>query len=222
MRVLSAELLNPCSQFVVLKADLHIHSNHSDGRSSVREILETAIAKGLKAVSITDHDTVNGSLEALEIVEEEHLPIVVIRGVEISTAQGHLLAYGISRDVDEGIDLIEAVEIVRKLGGITSLAHPFQFYRHGACRLKFFKVVDCIEVFNARSLPIFNSLSNFFRKRYGKGTTAGSDAHKAEFVGSGVVVLENACDEMSILNALKNGRCDVKGEISIKNVFWRL
>ncbi|ADB58665.1 PHP domain-containing protein [Archaeoglobus profundus] len=205
-----------------LKADLHIHSNHSDGRSSVREILETAIAKGLKAISITDHDNINGSLEAIEIVKEEHLPIVVIRGVEISTAQGHLLAYGINRDVDKGIDLVEAVKIVKKLGGITSLAHPFQFYRQGACRLRYFKVVDCIEVFNARSLPIFNSLSNFFRRKYGKGITAGSDAHKAEFVGSGVVMLEKASDEKLIMNALKNGQCIVEGEISIKNVFWRI
>jgi len=206
----------------MIKADLHIHSNHSDGKSCVREILESAIAKGLKAISITDHNTLNGSLEALEIVEEEHMPIIVVRGVEISTAQGHLLAYGIDRDVDGGIDLVEAVEIVKKLGGITSLAHPFQFYRHGACKLKYFKIVDCIEVFNARSLPIFNSLSNLFRKIYKKGITAGSDAHKAEFVGSGVVIIENANDEMSIIKKLKRGQCIVKGEYSIKNIFWRI
>jgi predicted metal-dependent phosphoesterase TrpH len=205
-----------------LKADLHIHSNHSDGKSSVREILKSAIAKGLDIISITDHDTLNGSLEAIEIVREEHLPIKVIKGVEISTAQGHLLAYGINREIDEGIDLTEAVKLVRDLGGITSLAHPFQFYRHGATRLKFFKVVDCIEVFNARSLPIFNGLSNFFCKVYKKGKTAGSDAHKAEFVGYGIVLINvNSSDEKSILNALKNGRCEVKGKISAKNVFWR-
>ncbi|WP_457550700.1 PHP domain-containing protein [Archaeoglobus sp.] len=207
---------------MLLKADLHIHSNHSDGKSSVREILKSAIAKGLDVISITDHDTLNGSLEAIEIVREEHLPIKVIRGVEISTAQGHLLSYGISVEIDRGIDLIEAVKLVRDLGGITSLAHPFQFYRHGAIRLKFFKVVDCIEVFNARSLPIFNRISNFFCKVYKKGKTAGSDAHKAEFVGYGIVLINaNSSDEKSILNALKNCQCKVKGKISAKNVFWR-
>ncbi|HDD36473.1 MAG TPA: PHP domain-containing protein [Archaeoglobus veneficus] len=206
----------------MINADLHIHSNHSDGKSSVKKIIEAAIAKGLKVISITDHDTVNGSLEALEIVREENLPIVVVRGVEISTAQGHLLAYGIDKDIDEGIDLVEAVEIVKKLGGITSLAHPFQFYRHGACKLRFFKIVDCIEILNARSPPAFNTLSNYFRKRYSKGITAGSDAHKAKFVGKGIVVLENAINEKSILNALKNGQCTVKGELSIRNFFWRI
>ncbi len=207
---------------MLIKADLHIHSNHSDGKSSVREILKSAIAKRLDVISITDHDTLNGSLEAIEIVREEQLPIKVIRGVEISTAQGHLLAYRINKEIDKGIDLIEAVKLVMDLGGVTSLAHPFQFYRNGAIRLKFFKVVDCIEVFNAKSLPIFNGISNFFCKLYKKGKTAGSDAHKAEFIGCGIVLIKvNSNDEKSILNALKNGRCRVKGKISAKNVFWR-
>ena len=204
----------------MIKADLHIHSNHSDGKSSVREILKSAVLKGLNAISITDHNTLNGSLEAIEIVQEEHIPIIVIRGVEISTAQGHLLAYGINREIDKGIDLIEAVKLIRYLGGITSLAHPFQFYRHGAIRLKFFKVVDCIEVFNARSLPLFNSLSNFFRKRYKKGLTAGSDAHHKDLVGSGYVLLNlKNPNEKEILNDLRYGRCDFGGVLS--GHLWR-
>jgi len=205
---------------MLLKADLHVHSDHSDGKSSVREILKSAISKGIEVISITDHDTLNGSLEAIEVVREEHLPVKVVRGVEISTSQGHLLAYGIDREIEKGIDLIEAVELVRDLGGITSLAHPFQFYRHGAIRLKFFKVVDCIEVFNARSLPIFNILSNYFRKRYRRGLTAGSDAHHKDFVGIGYVLL-NLKDpsEINVLNALTSGNCDFAGKMS--GLLWR-
>ena len=85
---------------MLLKADLHIHSNHSDGKSSVKEILNVAIERKLNVISITDHNTVNGSLEALEIVREENLSIMVLPGIEISTAQGHLLAYGIRKDIE--------------------------------------------------------------------------------------------------------------------------
>lgn len=204
-----------------MRFDLHIHSNHSDGKSSVKEIIKSALSKGLSGIAITDHDTVNGSLEASEIVREENLPLIVVRGVEISTAQGHLLAYGIERDLDKGIDIFEAIEKVKKLGGITSLAHPFQFYRSGACRLKYFKIVDCIEIFNAKSLWISNSLSNFFRKRYEKGISAGSDAHKAEFVGLGGVLIERAESEKDVLEALKVGNCRVFGKTSLKNIVWR-
>ncbi len=201
---------------MLLKADLHIHSNYSDGKSSIREILNVAIERRLDVISITDHDTVEGSLEALDVVREEHLPIIVLPGVEVTTAQGHMLAYGIRKNVDKGMEMKDAAELVRMLGGITSLAHPFQFYRHGAIRLRCFRVVDCVEVFNAKSPWVFNGMSEFFRERFGKGKTAGSDAHKADFVGYGIALID--IEELSlegIMNALKMGRCDVRGRTAM-------
>ncbi len=204
-----------------LKADLHIHSNHSDGRSSVKEILKVAVERRIDVVSITDHDTVGGSLEALEIVREEHLPVIVVPGVEISTAQGHLLAYGITDEIDPGMEMDETARIVRDLGGLTSLAHPFQFYRHGALRLRCFEVVDCVEIFNAKSPRLFNYLSEIFRKKYGKGKTAGSDAHKADFVGYGIITVR--IEEVSIegiLKALRDGRGSVDGRCAMFEQLW--
>ncbi len=203
MRVLSSEP----EEIPMPMADLHVHSDHSrDGRSSVREILGTAIKRGLRAISITDHDTVNGSLEAMEIVEEEHLPLEIVPGVEISTSEGHLLAYWIEKDVDPGMSLRETVEVVRGLGGITSLAHPFQFYRHGAVGIGCFRFVDCVEIFNAKGLGVFNRLSDIMRRKFGKGVSAGSDAHKAEFVGYGVVVYESNLKEEML-----SAKCEVRG-----------
>jgi predicted metal-dependent phosphoesterase TrpH len=45
--------------------DLHVHSTASDGTLTPPEILEMAVQLGLKAVSITDHDTLSGSAAAL-------------------------------------------------------------------------------------------------------------------------------------------------------------
>ena len=190
----------------MLIADLHIHSNHSDGKDSVKEILNVAIKKQLDVISITDHDTLNGSLEAMEIVADEHLPIKVIPGMELSTAQGHLLVYGLRKEIEPGIELIEAVKIVHELDGVTSLAHPFQFYRRGVMRLGLFKVVDCIEVFNGKSLSFFNKLANYFCDKFGKSKTAGSDAHKAELI-QGVILIK---DNGDLLQAIKLGKTRVK------------
>jgi predicted metal-dependent phosphoesterase TrpH len=46
--------------------DLHIHTIHSDGSGTVKEVLETAARKGLAAVAITDHDCIDAYPEALE------------------------------------------------------------------------------------------------------------------------------------------------------------
>lgn len=150
----------------MLKYEPHVHSRHSDGKHSVRKILSEAVRKKIDIISITDHDTLNGSFEAIEIVNEEHLHIKVTPGIEVSTKNGHLLVYGIRKEIDMGMKMIETIEIARELGGFTVLAHPFEFYRHGVMGLKYFEYVfeyvDAIEVFNAKSY--LNFLANYFAK----------------------------------------------------------
>ena len=63
--------------------DLHIHTNFSDGILTVREVLDVAYTKGLKAVSITDHDCIDAYPVAVEIGSQ--LGIEVISGVELSS-----------------------------------------------------------------------------------------------------------------------------------------
>jgi predicted metal-dependent phosphoesterase TrpH len=75
--------------------DLHIHTIHSDGSSTVKEVLEAAAHKGLAAIAITDHDCVDAYPEALE--RGTQLGIEVIPGLELSSEiEGtdlHILGY---------------------------------------------------------------------------------------------------------------------------------
>jgi len=85
-----------------LKIDLHIHSTASDGTLSPLEILRLAHELDLKAIALTDHDTVAGSKEALAL----NIPATLnfLTGVEISAAlppsfagsgSFHILGYAI-------------------------------------------------------------------------------------------------------------------------------
>lgn len=69
--------------------DLHTHSTKSDGSYTPTELVDYAIAKGLRAVALTDHDTVDGLKEALlhsRTLEQEGRPSVeVVPGIEFST-----------------------------------------------------------------------------------------------------------------------------------------
>lgn len=47
----------------MVEADLHVHTTASDGKLTIREIVEEARKNRLKAVAITDHDTMNSNLE---------------------------------------------------------------------------------------------------------------------------------------------------------------
>lgn len=63
--------------------DLHVHSHFSDGMSSPSENIELAKKIGLRAIALSDHDTIKGVAEAEAKAKE--LELEFIRGVEIST-----------------------------------------------------------------------------------------------------------------------------------------
>jgi len=101
--------------------DLHIHSNASDGTFSPYEILCHAGKLGLKAISITDHDTLDGSKEALRIGIPSSLKFLT--GVEISTAlppdfehtgSCHILGYLISIDNPALNETLRVLQVARK------------------------------------------------------------------------------------------------------------
>lgn len=52
--------------------DLHVHSNKSDGSKTPEELVQLAMAKGLSAFALTDHDTVDGIDAALAYVQKLH------------------------------------------------------------------------------------------------------------------------------------------------------
>lgn len=75
--------------------DLHVHSTKSDGTFTPAELVRKAIATGLSAFALTDHDTTDGLTEAMHAAQGT--PLEVIPGIEFSTERGgrdiHLLGY---------------------------------------------------------------------------------------------------------------------------------
>ncbi|MGM0545888.1 MAG: PHP domain-containing protein [Bacteroidota bacterium] len=77
------------------KADLHIHTTASDGNSTPEQIVRSAKKHKLDIISITDHDTIRGYQEAVDVAKE--CEITLLPGVEItadfSGRECHLLGY---------------------------------------------------------------------------------------------------------------------------------
>lgn len=97
------------------KFDLHLHSNNSDGSSSVKELVETVVKSGIKIFSLTDHDTVNGIREVEKYIPEG---IKFIKGVELTcrvdNINCHILGYGINPEAKELTELIELGKKLRR------------------------------------------------------------------------------------------------------------
>jgi len=81
--------------------DLHCHSTASDGTLAPAEVVKLAVAGGLSALALTDHDTVDGVAEAAAEAEKSGLDF--LPGIEISCEYPHpgtmhLLGYGVRAD----------------------------------------------------------------------------------------------------------------------------
>lgn len=63
-------------------ADLHVHTNHSDGTREIESVLKIAKENGIHTIAITDHDTINHLDEAEQLAKK--IGVEVIRGVEMS------------------------------------------------------------------------------------------------------------------------------------------
>jgi predicted metal-dependent phosphoesterase TrpH len=195
----------------MLTCDLHVHTNFSkDGESSVEEILKRAEDVGLDAIAITDHDSVDGVKKALACTTN----VLVIPGIEVSTKQGHLLVLGVTELIPSGLDVIATVEIVRRMGGLAILPHPYHVWRHGVARRKKagMDIVDAVEVFNSRYIVgSANTKAARIAKRIGKPCVGGSDAHNARFVGFGRTLVDAEKNVPAILDAIRAGNVSCGG-----------
>jgi len=77
------------------EADLHCHTNASDGVLTPWQLVKYAHDLGLKAIAITDHDTLSGCAEALKA--GKYYQVDVLQGVELNTdwagTEVHILGY---------------------------------------------------------------------------------------------------------------------------------
>ncbi len=191
-----------------MRFDLHIHSNYSDGRDDVRTILKAAKKRGLDGIAITDHDSLGGSRAARRIIKDLKVEMILIPGVEVTTADGHLLALGVEEVPKRGLAPEETTERAHDLGGITVVPHPYHPFRHAIGRIP---ECDAVEVYNSKHLfGIANARARLGAKKRKLPMVAGSDSHFAATVGLGVTRID-AEDDRSAVEAIRSGRTRIEG-----------
>ena len=95
-----------------IKIDLHVHTTFSDGTLTPREVVCAAQSVGLRAIAITDHDTLRGNDDAMD--EGKKLGVEVVPGVEVSVdfpgGTMHVLGYYVDLNCDPFIKVLERIE----------------------------------------------------------------------------------------------------------------
>lgn len=98
-----------------MRFELHCHTTASDGRLTPTQLLELARDRDIRALAITDHDTISGHAEAC--AAGQRLGVRVIPGIEISALfenkEVHVLGYGVRPTDSRTLAVIESLQQVR-------------------------------------------------------------------------------------------------------------
>ncbi|MGB8644092.1 MAG: CehA/McbA family metallohydrolase [Anaerolineae bacterium] len=180
------------------KADIHIHSDYSDGMATVEEILEYVEHQtDLDLIALTDHDMFDGADKARELAAQRNYRFAVITGMEVTTIEGHLLALGIDKPVKSLQPLDRTIAQIHEQGGIVIVPHPMSWLirsvgRNGILRIHNHKsdevYFDGFETLNpsfaGQVTAVQATLLN--QNVLHLAPTGGSDAHTLTMIGTGL------------------------------------
>jgi PHP family Zn ribbon phosphoesterase len=104
-----------------LNVDLHIHSygassDVQDVTMTPQAIVDSAVAQGLSVIAITDHNSDKNVNAALEHAQQYAGRLLVLPGVEVTTAHGHLLVYFAPERTDDLAKFLSRLDLIGALG----------------------------------------------------------------------------------------------------------
>ncbi|EKD97535.1 MAG: hypothetical protein ACD_23C00877G0002 [uncultured bacterium] len=195
--------------------DTHCHTKYSyDNWLEPVNLIRRAKYLGIDAVCITEHYSYEASEPVEQIGRDEGL--LVLRGVEISTHRGHLLAYGVEDDGwnlwgrDNYLPLEMVIERINALGGICVPAHPFREVGLASLLdgIRDLEGIVALESHNGNNCEADNQLAIQAAIERGLPTLGGSDCHKTEAVGRcATEFLEPITCMADFISAVRGGCC---------------
>ena len=194
-----------------MKIDLHIHTNFSwDGFSSPKEVVDSAVQKGIDCICIVDHNEVKGATEAIKYAFDKN--ILVLPGIEILSLEGDTLGINVKKIIPDFRTPEETIQEIKKQGGMAVIPHPFWPLSNLKNNREALLSADAIEVLNADMFRFINKKALAFSKKYDVAFTAGSDAHRAKFIGRAYLEIpQNNLSEKEVIEQIKNKAGQIKG-----------
>ncbi|NWF86361.1 PHP domain-containing protein [Candidatus Bathyarchaeota archaeon] len=188
----------------MIYADLHVHTKYSaDASIPPKTIVDRLHAHSLiKAVAITDHNTVEGYYKVRELASA-YEDIIIIPGVEISAAGGDIIVLGVTELPHEPWTVKNILAFAKERQAIAIVAHPYRAYGLGDSAKKY--TFDAVEVLNGSSASNANKLAQNLAKEMNLPGIAGSDAHQIDELWSAYTEIQASSNIDEILKAIKKG-----------------
>ncbi len=195
----------------------------------------------LDVIAVTEHDTLRAADEARELHARGAYRFELIRGEEVTTLDGHLLALGIDAPVPSFRRLEETLAEIHRQGGIAIAPHPLSFLTRSITRRGFARIdasadeavrIDAIEEYNLSPAGRVTSARarRLNREILHLAAIGSSDAHFLQAVGSAYTTFDGttAADLLAAIAAKTTtgaaGRAPRMSELGYRNIAvqqWR-
>lgn len=193
----------------MFRIDLHVHSRYSgDSSSEPEEIIERALELGLDGIAFTEHYSYEASEPVEPLKEKYRGQILILRGVEFSTREGHCLIFGFNTDrvFEKYAPIGEVLRVVHSGGGVVIPSHPFRGTNSIGDVIRTVEGLFAIEGFNGYNMHPYNIKAVELAEELGIPFTGGSDAHEAPEVGQCYTEFLDPVTEENFLTLLRKGR----------------
>jgi anti-anti-sigma factor len=176
------------------KADIHIHTNYSDGLNDPEAVVNYVVTQtDLRVIAITDHNTIAGAEVAYDYWRrhrDDFAHLEVIKGVEVSSATGHILGLFLEEDIPMHMSAADTVQAIHEQGGLAIAAHPFTHLLpftdfEGIGRQIGTLPLDGVEARSSVPTELYaNWLTSAYNRRHLQHAALGSsDAHYLTMIG---------------------------------------
>jgi predicted metal-dependent phosphoesterase TrpH len=193
-----------------MKFDLHMHTTRHSPDSVMDPFVLCRRARevGLDGVVITEHDWLWTEPE-LEVLRETHPDLVILSGIEVTTREGHFLAYGVGDPfaVPRGIGAAALCREVHRQGGAVVAAHPFRWGQPFADILERENLdLDGLELMTSNMDADCRRRAAEVWGRRGLAGLGSSDAHHEDVLGLCYTEFPAGVERMADLVAAIRGR----------------
>lgn len=188
---------------------MHVHTVYSgDSRNSVQDIIDACKRVGMDGAVVLDHNSTRGGKEALAMKSG----LLVIPGIEISSAEGHILAFNVNEAIPRDLSVAETIDRIHAQGGVAVAAHPYRVWSGLGESNVIGQKFDAVECQNGRSTRRGNRKAVELAMELMRPRTGGSDSHEPETVGKSYTVFPDDCTDVdSVMKALLSGKAKTEG-----------
>jgi predicted metal-dependent phosphoesterase TrpH len=191
------------------KIDMHIFttlSHPTEGAATPKQAVKIALKRGMNGLGIADHDCMGGAKLAREFAPRG---FILLDGIEISTHEGHLVAFGIDEWDKKLVHLEEALDLIKDSAGIALLPHPnIEVMATSIIEPNISSFKDYFEgmyLLSTRHMLFYRHIKEI-HKRYKFPALGCSYAHQPFEIGTAYTEFEGVANEDDVIEAIRKNR----------------